>query len=328
MAIQANDYYVNDFSSELIMMYQCLANADKTFFNYIELFDESWLNSLKFFNNHTTLVDIYVNYRNGEISNNELKAKIVDFCDEHQNEINNIVDVEFQNLPSVLLKEMQVNLYRKMTRMKVLELEKHILPDDDLNDNIETAIKSAVYMNYRFLYNNKEINNDYLHCALFFFMRNYSYSGMFRYSSNGDFNVPYGGIAYNSKLMGKKLMYYRSDEFRNHFKNAKIFNLDFEDFLRQTNPSEGDFVFLDPPYDTEFSTYAQNEFSKQDQERLANYMINECRAKWMLIIKNTDFIYNLYNRQGINIRTFDKEYLVSFMNRNDKKVTHLLITNY
>ena len=45
-------------------------------------------------------------------------------------------------------------------------------------------------------------------------------------------------------------------------------------------------------------------------------------------IKNTDFIYGLYNKRGINISIFDKEYLVSFMNRNDKKVTHLLITNY
>lgn len=44
--------------------------------------------------------------------------------------------------------------------------------------------------------------------------------------------------------------------------------------------------------------------------------------------KNTDFIYGLYNQPGISIKTFDKEYLVSFMNRNDKKVTHLMITNY
>ena len=151
---------------------------------------------------------------------------------------------------------------------------------------------------------------------------------MFRYSSRGDFNVPYGGIAYNSKLMAKKLNYYRSKPLRNHFANARIYNLDFEDFLRKTQPSIDDFVFLDPPYDSEFSTYAQNEFSREDQKRLANYLIEDCRAKWMLIIKNTEFIYGLYNRPGINIRTFDKEYLVSFMNRNDKKVTHLLITNY
>jgi DNA adenine methylase len=159
-------------------------------------------------------------------------------------------------------------------------------------------------------------------------MRNYAYSGMFRYSSKGDFNVPYGGIAYNSKQLTKKLSYYQSDDVKEHFSKTNIFNLDFEEFLRRTNPKENDFVFLDPPYDSEFSTYAQNAFTKEDQTRLANYMINKCRAKWMMIIKNTDFIYNLYNRAGINIRTFDKEYLVSFMNRNDKKVTHLLITNY
>ena len=98
--------------------------------------------------------------------------------------------------------------------------------------------------------------------------------------------------------------------------------------MRKTQPNEQDFVFLDPPYDSEFSTYAQNAFTKEDQERLADYMINECKAKWMMIIKYTDFIFGLYNKPGINICTFDKEYLVSFMNRNDKKVTHLLITNY
>ena len=57
-------------------------------------------------------------------------------------------------------------------------------------------------------------------------------------------------------------------------------------------------------------------------------MINECKAKWMIVIKHTDFIYSLYDKAGINIRAFNKEYLVSFMNRNEKKVTHLLITNY
>ena len=225
---------------------------------------------------------------------------------------------------------MKKNLFRKLSRMRDLELEKGLLPDKDIRDNIETAIKSALYMNFRYLYNDKNIkkNSDKLYCALFLFIRNYSYSGMFRYNDNGEFNVPYGGIAYNGKLMDKKLNYYKSITLRKHFENTSIYNLDFEEFLKRTQPTENDFVFLDPPYDSEFSTYAQNEFTKADQERLANFMINECRAKWMLIIKNTDFIYNLYNKPGINIRTFDKEYLVSFMNRNDRKVTHLLITNY
>jgi len=140
--------------------------------------------------------------------------------------------------------------------------------------------------------------------------------------------VPYGGIAYNGKLMTKKLNYYRSKPLLNHFAKTCFYNLDFEVFLREVQPTKDDFVFLDPPYDSDFSTYAQNAFTKADQERLANFMINECKAKWMMIIKNTEFIYGLYHKNSINIRTFDKEYLVSFMNRNNKKVTHLLITNY
>ena len=51
-------------------------------------------------------------------------------------------------------------------------------------------------------------------------------------------------------------------------------------------------------------------------------------AKILLIIKNTDFIYELY-KDNFNITSFDKKkYMVSFMNRNDRKAEHLIITNY
>jgi DNA adenine methylase len=48
----------------------------------------------------------------------------------------------------------------------------------------------------------------------------------------------------------------------------------------------------------------------------------------MMIIKNTDFIFDLYNKKGLNVKSFDKTYLVSFMNRNNKETEHLMITNY
>ena len=330
MGVTAKEYYINDFSTELIELYRSIATSDVDFFRYTEAMDRSWKNAETFFYDNLILVSRYIDYRNGLLSKEELQAFISTFCKDKEKAILDIMGDEFVTLPSVLIKEVRTNLFRKMIRMRELEIEKHELPEKDLYENIETAIKSAVYMNYRYLYNDKNIaeTNVKLHCALFFFMRNYAYSGMFRYSSKGDFNVPYGGIGYNSKLMNKKIAYYRSKPLLDHFANARIYNMDFEAFLHKTQPNERDFVFLDPPYDSEFSTYAQNAFTKEDQERLANYMINECRAKWMMIIKNTDFIYSLYNKPNINIRTFDKEYLVSFMNRNDKKVTHLLITNY
>lgn len=330
MAINAKQYYINDFCTELIALYENIASNDSKFFRYVEMMDNSWLNAEVFFDANKELVNVYIQYRKQLIVKEDLKIYISSFCREKEKDILNIIGKKFSSYPCILLKEMETNLFRKMVRMHELEIKKHQLPDKDLFDNIQTAIKSAVYMNYRYMYNNKDIanTNKSLQTALFFFMRNYAYSGMFRYSSKGEFNVPYGGIAYNSKLLMKKLAYYRTRELGDHFNDTKIYNLDFEEFLRKTKPTKDDFVFLDPPYDSEFSTYAQNAFTRSDQERLANYMINECKAKWMMIIKNTEFIYNLYNKHGIKIRTFNKEYIVSFMNRNDKKVTHLLITNY
>ena len=85
---------------------------------------------------------------------------------------------------------------------------------------------------------------------------------------------------------------------------------------------------MDPPYDTEFSTYAQNEFNRNDQTRLSKYLINHVEAKWMLVIKSTEFIMSLYKNEKLKISAVDKKYNVSFMDRNVKDVTHLVIRNY
>ncbi len=330
MSIDAKEYIINDLSSELISLYKYIASSDADFFRYCELIDKSWEKSYIFSQSNKYLVYIYVKYRNGQINTDELKSLIHCFCKERTAEIMLIIGPLFSQYPNILMKEMETNLARKMMRMRALEIEKSILPDKDVVDNIETAIKSAVYMNYRYMYNDSRITQEekQLHTALFFFIRNYAYSGMFRYSSTGDFNVPYGGMAYNTKTLIKKLNYYRTPPVLSHFLRTKIYNLDFEEFFSKTEPTKHDFIFLDPPYDSEFSTYAKNAFTRSDQQRLADFLIYRCKAKWMLIIKNTDFIYNLYNKENIHIRSFEKEYLVSFMNRNNKKATHLVITNY
>ena len=53
------------------------------------------------------------------------------------------------------MSEMKKNLFRKMNRMKVLEAERNTLPESDLYDNIKTAVKSALYMYYRAIYNDR-----------------------------------------------------------------------------------------------------------------------------------------------------------------------------
>ena len=112
-------------------------------------------------------------------------------------------------------------------------------------------------------------------------------------------------------------------------KKKQIENKDFFDFFKDKEINENDFIFLDPPYDTEFSTYDKNNFGLSDQKRLADLLINQLNCNWMVIIKNTEFIHELYdNNEEIFINYFDKKYAVSFMNRNVREAEHLMITNY
>lgn len=328
-AFKAEHYFINDKSDELISLYRSIATNDNAFHTWIIRIMGAWDAMLAHVNAHPELVEWYMLLRDDEISEDEICTRMHAHIKDTHESFSSIVK-EFPWHDKTYWKELEKNLTRKILRMHKIEQEKQRMPDSDVYDNIETSFMSALYMFFRALYNDKKLmtSNNALATALFVFIRNYAYCGMFRYNDKGEFNVPYGGIGYNHKTMGKKHTYYMSTSLLQHFEKTTIENLDFEEFFHKYPPTENDFVFLDPPYDTEFSTYAKNEFGKNDQERLANYLINECRGKWMMVIKYTPFIYNLYNKEGIRIKTFDKKYLVSFMNRNDKKAEHLIIMNY
>lgn len=331
-ALQADKYFVNDKSEELISLYRSITNGDRIlFFKALDEIIHNWdLLSLVAKKNDVFFVETYKKYSSDKIEETKLKDILFEFILKHAEQFNGMFSSIFNFNIENFIKEIKINLIRKIKRMKQLEKEKYLLPDNDILDNIETALKSAFYMHFRHIYNNtaKYKIDSAFKSAIFLFIRNFAYSGMFRYNSNGDFNVPYGGIAYNNKNFSKKVEYLKTKELKSLLDNTVIENLDFEDFFNQYIPENNDFVFLDPPYDSEFSTYAKNEFTKKDQVRLANYLIKKCKGKWMMIIKNTDFIFELYKNKGLNIQSFDKKYLVSFMNRNDKDVEHLLITNY
>jgi len=289
------------------MLYKLIENNDKPFFQRLEAINRyRKLLEKAVENNRETLKMIYSNYSNDLYSKTQIKDVIIEFIMEHVDEFNEILSTSFN-----------------------IDIE-NFIHENDVLDNIECAVKSAYYMHFRYLYNHIEqysIDKSFA-TAIFYFIREYCYSSMFRYNKKGEFNVPYGGISYNCKDFSKKIEYLKSSGLREHLSRTEIYNLDFEDFLLKTRPQENDFIFIDPPYDTDFSTYAQNKFDREDQRRLVDYLTYKCKAKFMLIIKNTDFIFDLYEDKGFNIKIFDKKYLVSFQNRNDKKAKHLLITNY
>ncbi len=335
--INCEDSIINDKSDELIMLYNMIKSNNKEFIKKLKEINYNWVllenivadNSKELLN----LYNRYVLSKKKSPNNKKIKTdysdKIYEFVLSHAEEFNGLMTEHFNIRIDNFLSEIKKNMISKIERMSKIEDTRGKMTDDNILENIECALKSAFYMHFRFLYNSRielEISNEF-YCAIFYFIREYCYASMFRYNASGKFNVPYGGISYNRKDFDKKIKNLNSTKLRKYMAHTTIYNMDFEDFCNSIKIKETDFMFLDPPYDTEFSTYAGNEFGKKDQIRLRDYL-KHTKAKFMLIIKNTDFIYNLYNQDGFFIKSFDKKYLVSIKNRNEKDVEHLIITNY
>jgi len=303
---------INDKSDELINLYNCAKEHDTDLIMYLQAEIDEFTSLGRFTDEHAR--DVLRLYHS--------EFEVEDFMKKYSYFFSQLAD----NYNKILLKELKKNLISKISRSKKLEKENGAIPDCDRLDNMEAAMKSAYYMFIRYLQNHLSGLSRGRQAAVFFFIREYCYSSMFRYNKKGEFNVPYGGISYNRKDFQKKADYLLSEEMTQKLQSADIFCEDFEDFINRLNLTKDDFMFLDPPYDTGFSTYAQNEFGRAEQERLCE-CLKATPAKILLIIKNTDFIYDLY-KDGFNIASFDKKYMVSFMNRNEKDVEHLVITNY
>ena len=226
-------------------------------------------------------------------------------------------------------KELEEALWDKLVRTEQNQ-KKAPFPPDDLAENLVTGLASGYYLYFRQVYNDWHLDRLDLspgqRGANFFFIRENCYGSMFRYNRHGEFNIPYGGMSYNKKDFTAKVEALFQPETAALFARTQIYCRDFEEFLAQVRPGKNDFLFLDPPYDTEFSDYEGEAFTKLDQARLA-VALSKTPAKFLLIIKNMPFIEALYS-QGFYIRRFDKQYTYNVRSRNDRSAEHLIITNY
>lgn len=311
LSLTAEKMFINDLCEELIEFYRLVSNHDQDFFDAINGMAKNWDELATIAKENCD--DIYkLDSLSGVktlLSKYENSLKENSFAKEY-------ADGYFDILCKIVAS--------KLTNIRRAESKKNTkLPEEDVLPNIEGALKAGMYTYVRDILN-KEKTLTPLKVACFYFMRDYCFSSMFRYNSEGEFNVPYGGLSYNSRSPAAKVKHWQSEEVFGHLSNTQLYNMDFEAFLRKMGPSKEDFIFVDPPYDSEFSTYANNAFTHKDQERLANYLCSDTDAQFMAVMKNTDRIYELYNRSNVKCQFFDKSYSVSFMNRNSKDVQHLV----
>lgn len=321
---------INDISKSLIDYYKLIKNQDENLYKLLLKYNDSFQDILFFCDKYyADILKIYIRIKNNVYK----KENII-----HDLEIlskNLMQKIDEKDYKLLIL---NTNLFRKylietemdkILRTVKLDKKKSLL-EDDLKNNLITGFMSGYYMYFRQVYNDINLGrltnvSEAYKVANFYFVREYCYGSMFRYNSSGEFNIPYGGISYNKKILKNKIDNMFNIDTEKIFQNTEIYCMDFLDFFKQVDLDDNDFIFLDPPYDTDFSEYENRQFSKYDQERLA-CELRKTRTKFILVIKNTDFIKSLYEKY-FNILTFDNTYTYNVRGRNKRNVEHLIITN-
>lgn len=321
---------INDIATNLMEFYSLIKNQNKEFFLYLNaygnLMKELILSAEKYYGDILTL---YYDRKNNFLINEEFYFKVTEIVELVFSNINKKI-IDLIILDRELYKEHLIkNVINKVHRIMKHE-EKSLFDDMDLKESLITGFTSGTYMYFREIYNDillnrKKLTTKEYNAANFYYIREYCYGSMFRYNNNGEFNIPYGGATYNRKDFISKINTMSSSYVRELFKNTDIYCMDFEKFLNNINLNENDFLFIDPPYDTEFSEYNGKTFNKKDQARLAKFL-KQTRAKFILVIKNTDYIYSLY-KNDFRILYFNKTYMYNVKSRNERNVKHLIITN-
>lgn len=317
----------NDISEDLILFYNNVTN--KRLIKKLKILSNSWDamtkvgDELYFMIGYAFHSIIICDKEDDGLEYDDVLKIVSDILDKRKKDI--VINMHGYSLSEYISTEI-VSKKKRFIKKKLDEANETL----KLTENcIKTATRQGFYFVIRRMYNDILLGSDEYtiedRCSYWFFLREMGFGGMFRFSSNGEFNIPYGGVSYNSKCLKCKIDRIDSKETKDIFNKITFTKQDFRDFMsREYN--EDDFMFLDPPYDSDFSEYDRHPFGKDEHIALRDILKN-INCKWLLIIRKTPLIEELY--KDFNKEEFDKQYMFQARGTyEEKNSTHLIIKNF
>lgn len=167
---------------------------------------------------------------------------------------------------------------------------------------------------------------DYKRAARTIYLNKACFNGLYRVNSKNEFNVPYGKKDKVNTYEGQNLGIVHCIL---NFNDIELISTDFEEAVK--NAKKGDFIYFDPPYDsdtTTFNSYTDGGFGKEEQIRLFNLFeqLDKKGCYIMLSNHNTKLIRDLYKNYNIHVIKAKRN-----INANGNKrgsVEEVIITNY
>ena len=168
--------------------------------------------------------------------------------------------------------------------------------------------------------------SDYTKAARTIYLNKACFNGLYRVNKKNEFNVPFGKKTKVNTYEGSNLIIVSNYLTMN---DIKIESIDFEESVKTA--SKGDFIYFDPPYDSDngtFTSYTEEGFGKEQQKRLAKVFkgLDKRGVYLMLSNHNTSLINDLY--KDYNIHKIEAKRNINSKGSRRGSVEEVIITNY
>jgi DNA adenine methylase len=164
--------------------------------------------------------------------------------------------------------------------------------------------------------------------ARFIALNKTCYNGLYRVNKSGTFNVPIGRYK-NPTICDRNQLYNASAALNRS--DAQIVASDYRQALRKTR--EGDFVYLDPPFNplsktANFVDYTKRGFGEQDQASLAQVFRELDRKGCRVLLSNSDTLLTRELYSGFEQRKVRVLRAISCKGSERTGYRELLVRNY
>lgn len=196
-------------------------------------------------------------------------------------------------------------------------------------NHYETQHSEEFYYEIRNKDRNKASYNrlsDYTKAARTIYLNKACFNGLYRVNSKNEFNVPFGKKLKINTYEGSNLITVSNYLTMN---DIKILSVDFEEAV--STAKKGDFVYFDPPYDSDtntFNSYTEEGFNKDEQRRLAKVFKElDVRGVYVMLSNhNTVLINELY--KDYNIHLIEAKRNINANGSKRGNVEEVIITNF
>jgi DNA adenine methylase len=167
---------------------------------------------------------------------------------------------------------------------------------DGLEIRVEMDNDKTLYYQHRETFNQLVRDGDgesHTAAEIFYYLNRTCYNGLCRFNRKGEFNVPFGSY--------RRINYMR--DFYPYQAALERWDFSAGDF-ETIDLQPDDFVYADPPYDVEFTSYSQQGFDWADQVRLARWLARH-RGPAVLSNQATKRVVELYQGLGFELRILE-----------------------